>query len=459
MRLPYRQRFSFIINELGAAVASRSEDLRTALRRADPALAEADNLLALLASDANTIRDLNTNADSVVTALADNSKNVQRFIVEANRASTISATQAPAIEATWRKLPAFLEQLRPALAKLGTAADAQIPVFQNLNAASANLKTFFQQLAPFSHASIPSLKSLGQASAIGKSAVQAATPAVGHLNQFAKPTPELAQNLSIVLQALDTRTRTKYGGGAIEADPRSPAGGHGYSGLEGLLMYAFNITNAIDYFGPWGHQLGVNAFANSTCSPYATPATIASAIQSYVQQGGDLTKNDPSNPRTCYAYLGPNQPGVNQSDPSFTPQDATPANPSKCVPDPGGYPVQGYGTHYYGPTTNACKLTPSTSPVSAQSSARSRSASAPPVTQTGAPSASGPGSGGLPKLPPGAGQTISGLLGSLGLGQAVGTAAGVINKATGAVGQATGSAAGPQAGNQAQQLLNYLLAP
>ena len=35
----YRERFSLIINELGAAVAARSEDLQTALRRADPALA------------------------------------------------------------------------------------------------------------------------------------------------------------------------------------------------------------------------------------------------------------------------------------------------------------------------------------------------------------------------------------------------------------------------------------
>ena len=143
MRLPYRQRFSIILNELGAAVAARSEDLQTALRRADPALAQTDNLLALLAHDAHIIQQLNVNADSVITALANNSKDVQRFIVEANRASSISATQAPAIEATWKKLPVFLEQLRPALQKLGAAADAQDPVFQNLNAASSNLTTFF----------------------------------------------------------------------------------------------------------------------------------------------------------------------------------------------------------------------------------------------------------------------------------------------------------------------------
>ena len=84
---------------------------------------------------------------------------------------------------------------------------------------------------------------------MGKPAVQAATPAVAHLNQFAKPTPELAQNLAIVLQALDTRSPIPdYAGGPVEPDPRSPAGGKGYTGLEGVLQYVFNITNAISYY-------------------------------------------------------------------------------------------------------------------------------------------------------------------------------------------------------------------
>jgi virulence factor Mce-like protein len=456
MRLPYRQRFSVIINELGAAVAARSEDLQTALRRADPALAETDNLLNLLANDAHTIRDLNANADSVITSLANNSKDVQRFIVEANRASSISATQAPSIEATWKKLPAFLEQLRPTMAKLGAAADAQDPVFQNLNAASANLTTFFHELAPFSHESVPSFKSLGSAAAVGKPAVKAATPTVQHLNQFAKPTPELAQNLSIVLQALDTRTKTKYGGGAIEPDPRSP-GGKGYSGLEGLLEYAFNITNAVDYFTPYGHELGVDAYANSTCSPYATPVTIAKAIQSYEQQGGDINKYSASNPRSCYAYLGPNQQGVNEADPSWNPKDATPANPSACVPDPGGYPIEPpeFGVKYHGPSTSACKLTPASLPASDQANSKLASSQSAP-----APSAAtgGGSSGGGVKLPANPTNAVSGVLGSIlnGIG---GARTSIIRKATGATTGTTDQGGGPASSNQAQQLLNYLLAP
>ena len=458
MRLPYRERFSLILNELGAAVASRSEDLQTALRRADPALAETDNLLALLANDAGTIRDLNANANTVITALANNSRQVQRFVTYANNTATDSATQAPNIEATWNKLPAFLEQLRPAMAKLGAAADAQDPVFTNLNAAATNLKTFFHELVPFSHESVPSLQSLGNASAVGKPAVQNAAPAVSNLNQFAKPTPELAQNLAIVLQALDAHQRTASAGGPIEPDPRSP-GGTGYSGLEGLLEYVFNITNAISYYGPYGHMLAADVFANQTCSPYATPQTIANNLASYEKNGGNLNQlgtNGNTNPRSCYAFLGPNQPGVNEPDPSA---------PKACVPDPGGYPVQGYGVTYYGPATSVCKLPAQSSGPPQQSSTKhKRSGPARLVTTAGGLSA-GAGGGGSS----GSGSS-SGSGGPLNLNQTVGQ---ILSQLTGvstppvstpSVGgttttTTTPSGGGGSAGSQAQQLLNYLLSP
>ena len=471
MRMPYRQRFSVIINELGAAVASRSEDLQSALRRADPALAETDNLLALLANDAHTIRDLNANANTVITALAHNSAALQRFVAYANNASTDSATQAPSITATWNKLPMFLEQLRPALAKLGAASDAQDPVFTNLNEASSNLNVFFHQLVPFSHESVPSLRSLGNASAVGKPAVQAATPAVQHLNYFAGPTgcdqqskqilnctPELAQNLSIVLQALDAHHRTATAGGPVEPDPRSP-GGTGYSGLEGLLEYAFNITNAISYYGPYGHMLAADVFANSTCSPYATPQTIANNIASYEKNGGNLSQagtNGNTNPRSCYAFLGPNQPGVNEPDPSWkAPGNA--AQPSACVPDPGGYPIQGYGVTYTGPTTSACKLPAQGSSGSSSSTAKPKhrgKALALPRTPAAAGGSAGGGSSGPINLNQTVGQILSQLTG--GLSSLTGVTGAVSTPATGATGAA---GAASSAGSQAQQLLNYLMSP
>ena len=78
--MPYRQRFTLIINELGAAVAGRSGDLQAALRRAVPALTQTDNLLNLLANDSQTLKQLTTSSNSVITELANNSTQVERFI-------------------------------------------------------------------------------------------------------------------------------------------------------------------------------------------------------------------------------------------------------------------------------------------------------------------------------------------------------------------------------------------
>jgi len=100
-----RQRFTLIINELGAAVAGRSQDLQAALRRAVPALVQTDNLLKLLADDSNTLQQLHGQLRPVITALANNSGNVQRFITEANNAATDTATQQTALRASFRSCP------------------------------------------------------------------------------------------------------------------------------------------------------------------------------------------------------------------------------------------------------------------------------------------------------------------------------------------------------------------
>jgi virulence factor Mce-like protein len=402
MRMPYRQRFTLIINELGAAVAGRSGDLAAALRRAVPALTETDNLLNLLGNDSHTLQQLTVSSDAVITALANNSTQVQRFIVEANNAATDTATQQANLRVSLQRLPPFLEQLRPALARLGAATDANTPVLANLNAASGQLNRLFTDLPSFSRSARPALKSLGQASVTGIVAVRAARPTITHLNTFAKSTPELGQNLAIVLHDLDSRNR------AVEKDPRSP-GGQGYTGLEALLQYVFNQPLAINTFGPFGHQLTVDAFVSAMCTPYATPATISTALSQYG-----------SRYRSCYSWLGAKQPGVNVTDPSA---------PGAAVPDPGGSPPGEPG-----PATSAAKLAAANSSSTGVSS---RSAA------SGTPSSSSSAAVSQP----------SASSGSSGTSAPVGTSSG----ASSGTGAASGS--GAPSGNNTQQLLNYLLSP
>ncbi len=444
LRMPYRERLSLIINELGAAVAGRSGDLQAALARAVPALTETDNLLNLLGNDSHTLQQLTVNSDSVITALANNSAQVQRFIVEANNAATDTATQQANLASTLQRLPGFLEQLKPALQRLGAATDANQPVLANLNSSATQINRLFTDLPGFSRAARPAIKSLGQASVTGKTAIQAAGPTISDLNKFAAQTPELAKNLSIILPDLDNRSR------AVETNPRSP-GGKGYTGLEALLQFAFNLAAATNTYGPLGHQLAVDAFVSAQCTPYATPGTIATNLKLFGSQY-----------RQCYAGLGPNQPGVNEPDPS---------NPSACVPDPGGVaPGQ------TGPAATACKLPAADVSSSSASAARARR------TATGAKAAKRQGAASNPTAAgttssgssPGAGQgTATGLVGAgttslqKTVGQILallgGATAGSTTGSTGStsVGGNTASAAPATSspGNQTQKLLNYLLSP
>jgi phospholipid/cholesterol/gamma-HCH transport system substrate-binding protein len=332
------------------------------------------------------------------------------------------------------------------MAKLGTAAQTNTPVLENLNASAGQLRTLFTNLAPcssphtanqcgFANASLPALRSLGQASVTGKTAVQAAAPTVALLNKFAQPVPELAQNLSIVLADLDNRDR------AVEPDPGSP-GGKGFTGLEALLQYAFNQEQTINTFGPFGHMLAVDAFASPMCSPYATPGTVAANLKQY----------GPAY-RQCYSWLGPNQQGVNEADPS---------NPGGCVPDPGGAPPGHTGAQTNAPACPAQVLSTAPPNLAALRSKKATKSSSTAGSGSGASGTSGTSSGGGGSGNP--------------------SLQGVLNKVTSAAGAATrapvpstptvpatpsvpapqtssSTSSGTPSAQQAQQLLNYLLSP
>jgi virulence factor Mce-like protein len=335
MRLPYRERLTLIVNELGAGLAGNGQNLNAALHRAVPALTETDNLLTLLANDSSNINDLNQTASQLVTELANNTSTITRFIEQANNISVDTNTQDNNLKQTFHNLPPFLEQLRPAMVRLGQTTDANYPVLQNLNAAAGQLDRLLVDIPPFSHSALPALRSLGQASVTGKKALIAAKPVVHNLSQFAQHTPELAQNLAIVLRSLDDRAR------AVESNPMSP-GGKGYTGLEAMLQYVFNQTLDLDYFSSWGHMEAIDGFISPTCGGYATPQTIAN---NKAQQGAAAV-------RKCYSFLGPNQPGVNEPDPS---------NPGGCVADPGGAPNQPHAYGQRGPNAGGTPCQPTAS--------------------------------------------------------------------------------------------------
>jgi hypothetical protein len=177
------------------------------------------------------------------------------------------------------------------------------------------------------------------------------------------------------------------------------------------------------------------------CSPYASPGTVAANL-----------KQDGSAYRQCYSWLGPNQPGVNETDPS---------DPSACVPDPGGAPPG-----HTGPTTSATKCPAAALSTNAPNAKKGSKATTPTAASSGnGPSSALPSTGISPPTPP----SVQNALGQV--NKAIGAATAPLGGVTSSVPSVplpsqpqTGTTTstpnnGAPSAQQAQQLLNYLLSP
>ena len=139
MRRPYRERLRIILDELGAGVGGRSDDLNETIRRASPALRETDKVLDVLGRQNQVLKNLTSNADVVIGDLADNKKDVGRFVKETEDVATTSAERRRDIAAGLQLLPTFLRELRPTMAELGATADASTPYLRDLNVSAGQL--------------------------------------------------------------------------------------------------------------------------------------------------------------------------------------------------------------------------------------------------------------------------------------------------------------------------------
>jgi ABC-type transporter Mla subunit MlaD len=245
MRLPYRQRLSILINELGTGLAANGDELRKAVREANPALEQTDRVLAILASQNETLAELARNGDEVLRPLARDKAKVADFIVKADKTAQASAERRTDIEANLAKLPGFLKELKPTMERLGGLSDQMTPVLSDLNAAAPEINTFIKQLGPFSQAGTPALTSLGDAAGVGDQALLKSKPIVGDLKTFANDAQPTVDNLEKLLTSLkDT------------------------GGIERLMDFLYFQAAATNGYDSLGHYLRA-VFVLTTCTTYS----------------------------------------------------------------------------------------------------------------------------------------------------------------------------------------------
>jgi virulence factor Mce-like protein len=254
MRLPQRERLRIILNEFGTAVAGNGTALKGAIRRANPALRETDQVLDILAKQNKVLAQLATNSDTILGPLAREKRQVSRFIDHAGSVAQATAERRAALEDNIATLPKFLAELTPTVRDLSAFADEATPVFSDLRPVAPDVSRLIEALGPFSQAGIPAFESLGDAAKVGTPAMQALLPIAQDLQSFAKTSKPVAANLAAL-----TTSFSKTGG------------------VERLMDYIFYQVAAINGFDSFGHYLRAGLLVNLCVNYSIDPVSGCSA--------------------------------------------------------------------------------------------------------------------------------------------------------------------------------------
>jgi phospholipid/cholesterol/gamma-HCH transport system substrate-binding protein len=236
-QLTYAQRFRLILNELGAGLAGRGEDVEEVVKRANPVLRDADRVFGILNAQRDRLAQLAVDSETILVPLSRERRSVAGFFSNAGAAAQASAEKGSDVEASLRKLPVFLRELRQTMGSFEYFSKAGTPVSESLAKAAPALTQATRALTPFSAASTVSLKSLGANGETAGPKLRAAEPVVTKLrdlaNTGASPTSELAAFL------VSTR-KTK-----------------GFDGIADLIYNSAAATNEFDRYGHFTRSIAV----------------------------------------------------------------------------------------------------------------------------------------------------------------------------------------------------------
>jgi ABC-type transporter Mla subunit MlaD len=256
--LPYAQRFRLILNELGAGLAGRGEDIEELVKRANPVLRDVDRLFGILSAQRRELAQLASDSEQILGPLSRERQAVVGFFANSGAAAEASAERGPELEEALRKFPTFLREFRLTMRDLQTFSNAGAPLFEDFGTAAPALTDATRTLTPFSEALTVSLKSLGDAGEASGPLFAKADPVVRKARDLAKsgvvPTGELAK----LLVSLE-----KTGG------------------WDGLTRLIYNSTASLNGFDRYGH-FGRTRITLSTCLEYIiSPAGYSGCVANF----------------------------------------------------------------------------------------------------------------------------------------------------------------------------------
>ncbi len=186
-RLPERERFTIILNELGVGLADRGSDLNAVIRRANPALRELDNVLSILASQNKVLTKLAVNSNKALAPWAGVRAQFANFIAESAKVSRASANQSEALEENLSLLPTLPRRARPGDGPPRSllARKRQVTSGRSLRPRRRSPRLFVETPA-FSRASEKYFKGLGKSAKVTGPALVSTLPLLDQLEKLGR---------------------------------------------------------------------------------------------------------------------------------------------------------------------------------------------------------------------------------------------------------------------------------
>jgi phospholipid/cholesterol/gamma-HCH transport system substrate-binding protein len=271
-RLPERQRFTIILNELGAGLAGRGSDLHDVLQRANPALQELNKVLAILASENKVLAKLAVDSDRALQPFAAVRNQVADFIQQSNTVAQASARHRGALSRNLQLLPRFLKELGPAMERLGRFADQTTPTFTALKVAAPGLDKAFTSLPAFSKSSTKFFTNLGQTAKVSGPALTAIQPLLTRLAALGKEAKPFSFNAAELLTSLrDTGGLERL----LDFIFLGAGSTNGYDGLGHFLRSEIVGTGCLTYVVITASQCANGKLFSTGSSGSATTASAA----------------------------------------------------------------------------------------------------------------------------------------------------------------------------------------
>jgi ABC-type transporter Mla subunit MlaD len=309
--LPYQQRFRLILNELGAGLAGRGEDIEEAVKRANPVLRDADRVLGILAGQSDELAQLASDSEEILRPFSRERTSVAGFFSNAGAAGEASSERGDELEESLSKFPEFLREFKLTLRSLGAFSDAAAPVFADLDRATPAFTEATRLLTPFSAASTVALKSLGASGEVAGPLIRQADPVVRKTRDLAisgvTPLTELARFL------VSTR-KTKGFDGLVDLIYNGAAANNGFDQYGHFTRSLVTLTACLEYT--------ITAESNCTANFNFGEESSASFAEHYRLLREKLEAQSPSGGTSAGA------PGAGSQAPLAPAVPAAPAGPS-----------------------------------------------------------------------------------------------------------------------------------